>query len=44
MARSMTSWTEPAAIMANPVFRAAMTSEWSPKMDKDWQANERAET
>ena len=30
--------------MANPVWRTAMTSEWSPKMDSAWQASERAET
>jgi hypothetical protein len=27
-----------------PVFRADITSEWSPKMDSDWQASERADT
>ncbi len=44
MARSWASWTEPAQVSAKPVLRAAMTSLWSPKMDRDWQARERAET
>ncbi len=44
MARSWDSWTEPAQVMAKPVLRAAMTSLWSPKIDSDWQASERAET
>jgi hypothetical protein len=30
--------------MAKPVLRQAMTSEWSPKMARDWQARERAVT
>ncbi len=30
--------------MAKPVARVAMTSEWSPKMDRAWAARERAAT
>ena len=44
MARSWASWTEPAQVMAKPVLRADMTSLWSPKIDKAWQARDRAET
>ena len=40
----MVSWIEPAAISANPVWRTLITSEWSPKMERDWAASERAET
>ena len=43
-ARSMVSCTEAAATRAKPVLRTDMTSEWSPKMESDWQASERAET
>ncbi len=43
-ARSMTSWTEAEASMAKPVWRQAMTSEWSPKMERAWVASARAET
>jgi hypothetical protein len=37
-------WTDPAQVKAKPVLRADMTSLWSPKMDRDWHASERAET
>ena len=43
-ARSATSWTELAASMAKPVERQAMTSWWSPKMERAWPARARAET
>ena len=43
-AMSISSWTEFAASMANPVLRHAITSEWSPKMARDWHASERAVT
>ena len=43
-ARSMTSWTLPSASMAKPVWRQAMTSEWSPKMLRAWEATVRADT
>ena len=33
-AKSWASWTELAASMAQPVVRACMTSEWSPKIDR----------
>jgi hypothetical protein len=32
------------ASMAKPVWRQAITSEWSPKIDSAWVASERAET
>ena len=31
-------------IMAKPVWRQAITSEWSPKMFRDWAATVRADT
>ena len=40
----MTSWTLPSASMAKPVWRQAMTSEWSPKMFSAWVATVRADT
>ena len=43
-AKSCTSCTEPAASRAKPVCRAAMTSEWSPKMDSACVARVRAAT
>ena len=43
-AKSWASWTEPAASMANPVERQAITSEWSPKIDRAWVATVRADT
>ena len=43
-ARSMTSWTLVSASMAKPVWRQAMTSEWSPKMFSAWVATVRADT
>ena len=42
--RSMTSCTLVSASMAKPVWRHAMTSEWSPKMDSAWVASVRALT
>ncbi len=43
-ARSWASWGEPDASMAMPVVRAAMTSEWSPKIDSACVATDRAAT
>ena len=43
-ARSTASWTEPEQSRAQPVARAAITSEWSPKMDRAWVATARAAT
>jgi hypothetical protein len=43
-AMSWASWTEPEASIAKPVWRQAMTSEWSPKMDRAWVASARAVT
>ena len=43
-AMSITSWMLPAQSSAKPVVRATITSEWSPKMDRAWQATDRAET
>ena len=43
-ARSITSCTDEVASMANPVWRVAMTSWWSPKIDSDCAASARAET
>jgi len=37
----MTSWTELAARKAKPVELAAVTSLWSPKMDRACAASER---
>ncbi len=35
-ARSITSCTLPEASIAHPVWRVAITSEWSPKMESAW--------
>ncbi len=43
-ARSCASWTDAEAMSAKPVWRQAMTSEWSPKMDSACVASVRAET
>ena len=43
-AKSCASWTEPEASRANPVWRAAMTSEWSPKIESACVATVRAAT
>jgi hypothetical protein len=43
-ARSWASWTDDEASMAQPVGRAAITSEWSPKIDRAWVATVRAAT
>ena len=43
-AKSCASWTEPEASMANPVCRQAITSEWSPKIDRACVATVRADT
>ena len=43
-ARSIASCTELDASMAKPVARAAMTSLWSPKIDRACAASERAAT
>ncbi len=43
-AKSCASCTEPEASSAKPVWRAAMTSEWSPKIDSAWVATVRAAT
>ena len=43
-AMSCASWTEFEASMAKPVWRQAMTSEWSPKMERAWVASARAVT
>ncbi len=43
-ARSWASWTEAEASSANPVWRTAITSEWSPKIDSPCAASERAAT
>ena len=43
-AMSVASCTELEASIANPVWRQAMTSEWSPKMFNAWYASARAET
>ena len=43
-ARSWASWTEAEASSANPVWRAAMTSAWSPKIERPCAASERAAT
>ena len=40
----MTSCTLPSASIAKPVWRQAMTSEWSPKMFSAWVATVRADT
>ena len=43
-AKSCASCTDEALSIAKPVVRHAMTSEWSPKMDKAWVAMVRAAT
>ncbi len=43
-AMSWASCTEPEARRANPVWRQAITSWWSPKMERAWVARERADT
>ena len=43
-AKSCASWTEPEAIIAQPVCRQALMSEWSPKIDRAWVATVRADT
>ena len=43
-ARSCASWTEPDASIAKPTWRHAMTSEWSPKIERAWVASVRAAT
>ncbi len=43
-ARSWASCTEAEDSSANPVWRTAMTSEWSPKIDRPCAASERAAT
>jgi hypothetical protein len=43
-ARSCASCTDDAASIANPVVRAAITSEWSPKIESAWVATVRAAT
>ena len=43
-AKSWASCTLPAASMAQPVVRACITSEWSPKIDSAWVATVRAAT
>ena len=43
-ARSCASCTDAEASSAKPVWRTAMTSWWSPKIDRPWVASERAAT
>ena len=43
-ARSITSCTEEEASIAKPVWRQAITSEWSPKMFSECAASARADT
>ena len=43
-AKSCASCTELEASIAKPVWRHAMTSEWSPKIDSAWVARVRAAT
>ena len=43
-AKSITSCTEPSERMAKPVWRADITSWWSPKMLNAWLAMVRADT
>ncbi len=43
-AKSWASWTEPEERSANPIWRQAITSEWSPKIDRAWEATVRAAT
>ena len=44
IAMSWASWTELAASIAQPVLRQAITSLWSPKIDRACVASVRAET
>ncbi len=39
-AKSWASWTLLEASMPKPVWRTAMTSEWSPKIESAWQASD----
>ena len=41
---SWASWTDDDAKSAKPVWRAAITSEWSPNIDKAWVATVLAAT
>ena len=43
-ARSWVSWMLAALVIAKPVARHAITSEWSPKIDSDCAAKARAVT
>ena len=43
-ARSWASWTDAEASSAKPVCRTAITSEWSPKMERPCAASDRAAT
>ena len=43
-ARSWASCTEPEHSIAKPICRQAMTSEWSPKIERAWAATVRAAT
>ncbi len=43
-AKSWASCTELEASRPNPVWRTAITSEWSPKMESAWVATARADT
>jgi hypothetical protein len=43
-ARSCASWPELEQSIAQPVMRAAITSEWSPKIESAWVASARAAT
>ena len=43
-AMSCASWTEPEDSRAKPVARQAITSEWSPKIERAWVAMVRAAT
>ncbi len=43
-ARSCASCTDAEHSRAKPVWRAAITSEWSPKIESPWAASERAAT
>ena len=44
IAMSCDSWTEFEQSIAKPVWRHAITSPWSPKMQREFDARERAET
>jgi hypothetical protein len=41
---SCASWTDPEASSPHPVWRTALLSEWSPKIDNAWVAIVRADT